>query len=67
MEARLSVLTCDKCGEPMKRDEEVIVIADGWIRGPKHDDLITFWGSCIRYACHRACWNGVEEDVGISS
>jgi len=63
MEASLGILTCDKCGEPMGRDEQVIVIADGYIRGPKRRDLITFWGSCVRYACHLNCWDGVEEDV----
>ena len=61
MEASLGILTCDKCGEPMRRDEEVIVIAGGFIRGPKRRDLITFWGSCVRYACHLGCWDGVEE------
>lgn len=61
MEAKLGIPTCDKCGKPMKRNHEVIVIADGWIRGPKHDDLINFWGSCVRYACHRTCWDGIEE------
>lgn len=61
MEASLGVLTCDKCDKPLRRNQQVVVIADGWIRGPKHDDLIIFWGSCVRYACHRTCWRGVEE------
>ena len=61
MEAGLGIPTCDKCGEPMRRDEEVIVIADGYIRGAKRRDLITFWGSCVRYACHLNCWDGVKE------
>jgi len=39
----------------------VVVVSEGWIRGPKHKDLITFWGSCIKYACHLKCWNGIEE------
>ena len=63
MEAQLGVLTCDKCGKPMKRDEEVIIIADGNIRGPKSKGLITFWGNNVRYACHLDCWDGIAEDT----
>jgi hypothetical protein len=62
MEASLGVHTCDKCGKPVKRNQQLVVIAEGWIRGPKRKDLITFWGSCVRYACHLDCWDGVEED-----
>lgn len=62
IEAQLSVLTCDKCRKPLKRDEPAVIIADGFIRGPKRKELITFWGSCVRYACHLDCWDGVEED-----
>ena len=61
MEASLGIHTCDKCGKPMRRNQQVVVVSEGWIRGPKHKDLITFWGSCIKYACHLKCWNGIEE------
>lgn len=61
MEASLGIHTCDKCGKPMRRNQQVVVIAEGWIRGPKHKDLINFWGSCVKYACHLSCWDGIEE------
>jgi len=61
MEARLSMGTCDKCGKPMERDDRVVVVADGWIRGPRHEGLITFWAQCISYACHEKCWDGPSE------
>jgi hypothetical protein len=62
MEARLGVFTCAKCGEPLRRNQPVVVIGEGWIRGPKRKSLVTFWGSCVRYACHLDCWDGTEEN-----
>jgi len=61
MEAKLGIHTCDKCGKPMRRNQQVVVVAEGWIRGPKHEDLITFWGLCVKYACHLRCWDDVDE------
>ena len=60
MEARLGVTTCDKCGEPMKKGKNVLVVAEGDIT--KSGDELDFQGSCIRYACHVDCWDGVEEN-----
>jgi hypothetical protein len=60
MEASIGIHTCDKCGKPMRRNQQVVV-AEGWIRGPKRNDLITFWGSYVKYACHLGCWDGMEE------
>ncbi len=60
MEARLGVTTCDKCGEPMKEAQPVLVIAEGSVMQSGGD--LTFHGSCVRYACHADCWDGVEED-----
>ncbi len=60
MEAHLGVTTCDKCGEPMKKRQNILVVAEGEIR--KSGDELDFQGSCVRYACHLDCWNGVEED-----
>ena len=60
MEAHLGVITCDKCGELMNKGQNIIVIAEGNIN--KVNTEIDFQGSCIRYACHRDCWDGVEED-----
>ncbi len=61
MEARLGVITCDKCGLPMKERKPVLVMAEGDIM--ESDDELTFQGSCVRYACHLDCWDGVEEDA----
>lgn len=57
----LGVFTCDKCGKKMKKEQPVLIIAEGRITKAGRE-LLTFWGSCIRYACHLDCWDGVEED-----
>ena len=59
MKASLSIPTCDKCGEPMGKRQQVLVIAEGIIA--ESDDMLTFHGLCVRYACHVNCWNGIEE------
>lgn len=59
MEATLGVITCDKCGELMNKGQDIIVIAEGVI--DKANTEIDFQGSSVRYACHRDCWDGVEE------
>jgi len=59
MEAKLGVTTCDKCQEPMKKGHPVLIIAKGNIA--EADDELTFDGSCVRYACHLNCWDGIEE------
>jgi len=59
MEARLGVVTCDKCGMPMKKGQPVLVIAEGNVI--ESGDELTFHRSCVRYACHLACWDSVEE------
>ena len=62
MEAHLGMVTCDKCGEPMEKEQSVLVIAEGTITKPADEDL-TFQGSYVRYACHLGCWEGVEEEI----
>ena len=59
MEAHLGVTTCDKCGEPMKKGQNIVVVAEGVIM--KSGEELDFQGSCVRYACHLDCWDGVEE------
>ena len=59
MEARLGVTTCDKCGEPMKKGQNILVVAEGAITESGVE--LDFQGSCVRYACHLDCWDGVEE------
>lgn len=60
MKAHLGVITCDKCGEPMKKAQNIIVVAEGVIS--ESDDELDFHGSCVRYACHLDCWDGVMEE-----
>jgi hypothetical protein len=59
MEARLGVTTCDKCQKPMAKGQPVLIITEGNITKSDYD--LTFDGSCVRYACHLNCWDGVEE------
>lgn len=61
MQAHLGVTSCDKCGDPMKQGENVLVVAEGVVT--ELDDELDFQGSCVRYACHLDCWDGVEEGV----
>jgi len=60
MEAHLGVITCDKCGELMKKEQNILVVAEGVIT--KSGDELDFQGSCVRYACHLDCWDGIEEN-----
>jgi len=59
MDARLGVTTCDKCGEPMEKGQDILVVAEGTIR--KWGEELDFEGSRVRHACHLDCWDGVEE------
>jgi len=61
MEAHLGVTTCDKCGEPMNKGQNILVVTEGVIT--ESGDELDFQGSCVRYACHLTCWDGVEEDL----
>ena len=60
MGARLGVNTCDKCRTLMKEGQPILVIAEGSITESNAE--LTFQGSCVRYACHLDCWDGVEEN-----
>lgn len=60
MEAHLGVTTCDKCRELMKKGQNIVVVAEGVITEASEE--LDFQGSCIRYACHLDCWDGVEEN-----
>ena len=61
LSAFLGVKTCDKCNEPMKKGQKVIIVAEGIIAG-EEDDLLTFEGSQIRFACHLDCWDGFADE-----
>jgi len=60
MEATLGVITCDKCGGLMNKGQDIIIIAEGIINNA--DTELDFKGSLVRYACHKDCWDGVEEN-----
>ena len=60
MEATLSVITCDKCGEPMNKGQKILIIAEGSIAEACCE--LDFQGCSVRYACHLDCWDGVEEE-----
>jgi hypothetical protein len=60
MKAKLGVITCDKCGEPMTKGQNILVIAEGEIA--RSNDELDFEGSGVRYACHLKCWDGNEDD-----
>jgi len=59
MEAKLGVTTCDKCQEPMGKGQPVLILTEGNIS--ESNDFLTFDGSCVHYACHRDCWDGIAE------
>ncbi|MCJ7654355.1 MAG: hypothetical protein MUO97_03480 [Dehalococcoidia bacterium] len=62
MEAKLGVTTCDKCQQPMAKGQPVFILVEGSIT--EADDMLTFdasCGSCVHYACHSDCWDGVAE------
>lgn len=48
MEARLGVTTCDKCGKLMKKDQFILVTAEGNIT--ESGEELAFQDSCIYYA-----------------
>lgn len=60
MEARLGVITCDKCQQPMIKKQEILVIAESSVI--RSDDDLTVKGFSVRYACHLNCWNGIEDN-----
>jgi hypothetical protein len=62
MEAKLGVTSGDKYHKPMTKGQPVLIIIEGDIT--ESDDMLTFHascGSCVHYACHRDCWDGVAE------
>jgi len=61
MEAILSVTTCDKCRQPMEKDQRILLISEGDIT--ESGEELTFKVSLVRYACHLDCWDGIEEDI----
>lgn len=59
MKAHLCVITCDKCGEVMRENQNILIVAEGVVKEAEPE--LDFQGSSVRYACHLDCWDGVEE------
>ena len=59
MGARLGVITCDKCHEPMTGKQPVVIIAEGIVAVSANN--LTFRRACVRYTCHLSCLDGVEQ------
>ena len=59
MEATLGVTTCDKCQKPMTEGQPGLIIVEGSITDSKKD--LDYQGSCVRYACHLDCWDGISK------
>ena len=60
MEMILGVTTCDKCREPMKKEQSIVII--GLSTVAKANSELEVPEPEIRYACHLDCWDGVEVD-----
>ena len=60
MEMILGVTTCDKCGEPMKTGQNIIIIGVSTVANTNSELEVP--DPEIRYACHFDCWDGVEVD-----
>jgi hypothetical protein len=60
MKMILGVTTCDKCGEPMKVGQKIVVIGLSTVAREGCDLEVT--EPEIRYACHLDCWDGIEVD-----
>jgi hypothetical protein len=56
----LGVTTCDKCGKRMEKGQQIVTIALSKVAN-SDSEVITPEPE-IRYACHLACWDGVEVD-----
>ena len=54
----LGVTTCDKCNEPMKTGQSIVII--GLSTVAKENSELEVPDPEIRYACHLGCWDGVE-------
>ena len=60
MKMILGVTTCDKCGEPMKVEHNIVII--GLSTVARKNCELEISEAEIRYACHLDCWDGVEVD-----
>jgi hypothetical protein len=59
MDMILGVTTCDKCGLPMKKGQDIVVIGRSTVIN-KNSELEAQEPE-IRYACHLNCWDETEK------
>jgi len=60
MEVCLGVTTCDKCGELMKKGQNIVIIGLSTVANTNSELEVP--DPEIRYACHLDCWDGIEVD-----
>ena len=60
MEMILGVTTCDKCGAPMEKGQNIVIIGLGTVANANSGLEVP--EPEVRYACHLDCWDGVEVD-----
>jgi len=60
MEMILGVTTCDKCREPMKAGQKIVIIELSTVA--RESCELEVPEPEIRYACHLNCLDGVEVD-----
>jgi len=60
MEVILGVTTCDKCREPMKVGQNIVII--GLSTVARESCELEVSEPEIRYAYHLDCWDGIEVD-----
>ena len=60
MEMILGVTTCDKCGEQMKTEQNIVIIGLSTVANTNNELEVP--DTEVRYACHLGCWDGVEVD-----
>lgn len=65
MRAGLGVIISNKCGEPTTEGDPMLDLAVGSVS--EFGEKLTFEGSCVRYAYHLDCWDGMEEIENRSS
>ncbi len=60
MDVCLGVTTCDKCREPMKTGQKIVIIGLSTVTNTNSELEVP--EPEIRYACHLNCWDGIEVD-----
>jgi hypothetical protein len=59
MEVVLGLTTCDRCGEPMKAGQDIVIRGPSIVAGENCDLEVP--EPEVKYACHLDCWDGAGE------